>query len=226
MQPYISTGDLGEYLGTNVTGNHLAVIAIDSACNIIRTYTGYKLNYIKNDQIFLNGNGKEALELPEAPVVKITSVYILDQLVDDTTYYFTKGGLLVKIATAPWLSWPWGGWPWGQQNISVTYDHGYAFLESDVERDPNDDIPLPDRMPADLRSVALDLAKRIFEASAGVGGIGGSTSGINSEQIGSYQYSAGTTTSTSVAGSSAGAANTLWPSDKALLAAYKKVSAA
>lgn len=224
MVPFISTQDLGDFLGEDVTGNRLSIIAIDSACQTIRSYVGYKLNYLKDDIIKLDGNGREAVILPEAPVVSVKTVLVGDMELTADDYYFTPGGLLVKMCSAPWLSWPWGGWLWGQRNITVTYSHGYAFREVDVEQDPSDDTPLPDRMPADVRSVALDLAKRIYEASAGIGGAG-SSSGISSEQIGTYQYSAGTTTTTSTGASSPGAANVLWPSDKALLAAYKKVGA-
>jgi hypothetical protein len=153
MQPFISTADLGALVGQDLTNSDLAVIAIDSSCEMIRSYLGQRLNYDPNDTVLMGGTGGLAQLVPELPIVAIETIYIDD--VEETDYVFVKkAGLIYKRDETVW--------PRGVDNISVTYSHGYAYLETDVEDDPDDTTPKPDRMPADIRRIALALAQRIF----------------------------------------------------------------
>jgi hypothetical protein len=155
--PFISTGDLSAVVGQDVAGDDLAQIAIDSSCEMIRSYLGQRLNYLADEEVMMGGSGGMALVLPEMPIVSITSITV-DGTEETDFVYVKKAGLVYRGDSQTW--------PRGVANIAVTYSHGYAVQESDVELDPTDDTPLPDRMPSDIRRVALALAQRIF-VSAG-----------------------------------------------------------
>jgi hypothetical protein len=194
LVPFISTADLSAFLDQDVTSDPLAIIALDSACEIIRAYVGQRLNYDELDVVRLNGNGRSSLILPQVPVVAVASVVADDETVTGTDYYVTRSGVLSQTSL-------YGVWPVGIQNIVVTYSHGYAVLEVDVEDDPDDATPKPDRMPSDIRRVALALARRVFVASGSVEESG--TKASETITPDSYSYtnatssSGGTTTVTS-----------------------------
>lgn len=201
MMPFISTSDLGEFLGQDVTDDQLAIIAIDSACEVIRSYCGQRLNYLADETITLNGDGL-VLMLPELPVVVVSAVAEDDVALEATDFYSTRMGVLYRTS---------GIWSAGLQNIVVTYSHGYAVNESDVELDPTDDTPLPDRMPSDIRRVALGLAQRIFVSSGTVVGTKAS------ETIGPDSYSYTLANSTSSGTVSVSSASQFGPDEKAIL---------
>jgi len=161
MMPFISTGDLGALLGQDVTSDPLAIIAIDSSCEMIRAYLGQRLNYDALDTVLMGGTGGLAQLVPEMPIVDIASIFIDDT--EETDYVFVrKAGLIYRRDGSVW--------PRGVDNIEITYSHGYAVLEADVEDDPDDTTPKPDRMPADIRRIALALAQRIFATTGTVVG--------------------------------------------------------
>lgn len=155
-EPFVSVEELGEYLGQNLTDSAKAQIAVESACDIVRSLTEQVLNEILSDSIKLDGTDTDALLLPQQPVTSIIEVSDgATVLVADDDYKLDDNGVLLK---------PWPGvWTKGRQNISVTYNHGYPQSV----------------FPDDLRAVALDIAARIFQ-QAGSGG------NILTETIGLY----------------------------------------
>lgn len=157
MKPYISTGDLEAIIGKDVTNDPFATIAIDSACQTVRSMLGQTLNYLAGDVISVNGNGKSYLILPQYPVVNVSAITVDDTALTDGDWLWERNGLLFLADGSAWSE--------GLRNVEVTYSHGYAFLESTVEDDPTDLILKPDRMPADIRRVTLELAARIFLGS-------------------------------------------------------------
>jgi hypothetical protein len=151
--PFVSVEDLGVMLGQDLTGSEdLATIAIDSSCEMIRSYLGQLLNYVEDEDVVLGGSGGMALLLPQMPVINVTDVFISD--VEETGYVFVpKAGTVFRENGTRW--------PRGVANISLTYSHGYAVVEDDV-----DEANGIYRMPADIRRIAMSLAQRIF-VSAG-----------------------------------------------------------
>lgn len=193
--PFISSTDLGEFLGQDVTSDQLAIMAIDSACEIIRAYVGQRLNYDALDVVLLNGNGRSSLILPQVPVVEVAEVVMDDVVLATTDYYVTRSGVLSRRTLND-------VWSVGVQNILVTYSHGYAVNESDVEDNPDDDVRKPDRMPSDIRRVALGLSRRLFVAAGSVEETG--TKASESITPDSYSYTNATTSGSSTTVSSAG----------------------
>lgn len=149
-----------------------AMIALEGASSVIRTYTGQSFDLLETDAVTLDGTGTASLLLPELPALDVTEV--------TTTYLGTVTTLEVTdydLGTAGIL-WRTEGniWPLGHVNIAVTYDHGYAMPP---ERDEANG-PL---LPADLQMVTMQLASRFYEKAQSGGQV------LNSETIGSYSRS-------------------------------------
>lgn len=146
--PFISTTDLGDYLGRDVSTDNGALIAIDSACDIVRTLTGQTFNSVVGDAIALDGTGTDCLLLPETPVSAAGTVTLGGAaLVQGTDYVLADDRKLIRTAGTSFSTNLYGDltvWPLGRQNVLVTYDHGYAGT-----------------VPSDVRMVALQVASRI-----------------------------------------------------------------
>lgn len=166
LEPFISRQDLTDYLGPDVTKDEGALAVVDAACDICRNISGQSFNQVFGDTITLDGNGIDSLLLPEFPATNAGTVVIQGGTAVVGEYVLdTHNGLLILTAGAtpgwgwpsnewftPWAPWAtpgiWTpiGWPKGRQNITVTYDHGYA----------------PEDMPRDVRMVALSIASRLI----------------------------------------------------------------
>lgn len=155
--PFISRQDLTDYLGRDMSADDGALIAVDAACDMVRTLT--EQDFLPaTETIKLDGTGTDTLLLPQVPVTGAGTVVVNGGTLDDNEYTVTERGHLVRIysgtdGTATWSTWsqtgyPCSYWPQGRQNIEVTYEHGYlSGTATDI--------------PADVRLVALMIASRL-----------------------------------------------------------------
>jgi hypothetical protein len=135
--PFIDAQDISDLLGRDVTADPGAIMAIDSACDMIRAITEQDFNR-GTATITLDGTGTDALLLPQRPLNSAGSV-----LVDgaaEPNFMYTEQGLLLRGTLG---CNPRPTWPRGRQNVTVTYDHGY------------------DEVPRDVRMVAVQIAMRL-----------------------------------------------------------------
>lgn len=169
--PFISEADLEAFLGVPVLTDLMLAIALDSACDAVRSFIGQRINRVNGDVIYLDGTGRDSFRLPERPVREITEIMEDGSVVDPGTYpsqdwmYDPKSGV-VSRQNLRWRS--------GRHNIKVTYSHGYDVT-----------APFDMVVPADLRMVTLVVARRIYKNvndSASAGGV------LKSESIGAYEY--------------------------------------
>lgn len=169
--PFIGTNDLSDALGEDVSTSDLAIIAIDSACEMIRAELGNDINLEEDADITLSGTGTYRLILPEPPVREVSEVVIDAGLATEETLATTdyvlddlprlKGAFLRRISAV---------WPVGLRNITLTYTHGWDITE------PLSDPPVGfERVPSSIRSVALGLATRIYRSHTS-GATGATTS--------------------------------------------------
>jgi hypothetical protein len=161
--PFVSRQDLSDYLGRNVNSDEGALIAVDAACEIVRTYAEQTFNQ-GTDTITMDGTGTDALLLPELPVSAAGTVTVGGTLAGTADYKLNGGGVLFRVSNPDATGWQnCAGsltWPTGRQNIEVTYDHGYA----------------DDDLPRDVRVVALMIASRLLvQGVASSEGIQGDT---------------------------------------------------
>lgn len=141
--PFISRQDLSDYIGRDVTSDDGALIAIDSACEMVRTFTEQQLDAVTGGTAILDGSGTDTLLLPELPVNAAGTVLVNGTAITD--YTLSGNGVLTR-GSAGYRNWSHGDlyvWPTGRQNIRVTYDHGWSSV------------------PEDLRLVALSIATRL-----------------------------------------------------------------
>lgn len=146
--PFISTDDLSDFMAQDLSGSDVAVIAIDSACESVRTFTRRRWNYVEDDVITLNGSGTDTVLIPEWPVI---GDVLLELDGTEVTDFVVQTSRLVRLA--------WTVWPLGIANLSLTYSHGYAVTEADVDPDG------PERVPSDVREVALAVAANLMSVS-------------------------------------------------------------
>jgi hypothetical protein len=136
-EPFITGAELGTYLELgDLSADPVATIATEAACAICRTFADQEFTSTAGDIVSLDGAGTDALLLPEYPVTDVSAVSVDDSAVTD--WVVSPIGVLIR---------PGSYWPAGRQNITVTYDHGYA--EADF--------------PADVRMVALVVAGRLYD---------------------------------------------------------------
>lgn len=157
MDPFISRADLSDYIGRDVSNDDGATIAINAACDMVRTVAEQLFSPV-TDTVALDGTGTDFIQLPERPVNAVGTV-VVNGVTKGTLDYVstTDGKLFATSGTANWTTWAngwsWlrGGtavWPAGRQNVVVTYDHGYVDGTAAA-------------VPADVRMVALALASRL-----------------------------------------------------------------
>lgn len=165
MIPFISSIDLGAYMDTTVSPTDLKTeIALDSACEAVRSYLGQDINLVEDDLEIHSGTGKWRIRLRQRPVREVSGLFQDDEEIDPDSY--SINGAFISLLDGFFFE--------GLDNIEVIYTHGY-----DVADVGPDTIPVP----ADIRLVALNSARRIYE------NIGAEqTENIRSETIGSYQY--------------------------------------
>lgn len=149
--PFISTVDLSNHLGRDVTTDDGALACVDAACDFCRDVAEQSFNQ-DTSTIYLDGTGTDALLLPELPVNSIGTVVVSDSSTPPTwttagaaDYTRNDNGVLLATDTAG-TSLFGQVWPKGRQNILVTYDHGYADTD----------------LPRSIRMVALSLASRLL----------------------------------------------------------------
>lgn len=144
--PFISTTDLVNYLGRGTAGDPGMIIATDAACEICRVIAEQNFN-AGTTTLTLDGTGTDALLLPERPVNAAGTVVVAGGTVTD--YVLGANGILFRKSIGTDVdycdSYRTLTWPSGRQNITVTYEHGYA----------------DDALPRDVRMVALAIASRI-----------------------------------------------------------------
>jgi hypothetical protein len=152
---FITTSDLSSYLGRSVTADAGGTIAVDAACELVRTMTGQTFN-AGTSTIHLDGTGTDALPLPEFPVNTVGTVAVGGTITSGsiaggsavTNWALRGDGVLLRTAGAAVADYTEDvlplRWPKGRQNIQVTYTHGYSTV------------------PADIRMVALHIASRLI----------------------------------------------------------------
>lgn len=173
MIPFISHDDLGAYLETTLTGDELITkIALDGACEAIRQYLHRRLNLTADDEITMDGTWSDALILPQRPVHEVSDVLNDGDTVDlADTYLDVEHGILY-LTDGTW-------WHRGRGTVSLTYTHGYALTEDAV-------AGTIERVPSNIRLVALRLAAAVWRTKGGSIASGGGA--ITGEHIGTYNY--------------------------------------
>src|SRR4029077_16054196 len=114
-------------LEQSFTGGELLVkIALDGACEAVRQELHRVLNRGEDEDIVLDGTNTGTLILPERPVHAIDNVTIDGEVVDADVIDLDVDSGLLRLTDGS----VWGA---GVSNVALTYTHGYALDEPDVD---------------------------------------------------------------------------------------------
>lgn len=146
VDPFIAPQDLVDYLGRGTASDPGMIIATDAACDICRDIAEQTFN-AGTATVTLDGTGTDSLLLPDLPVNSVSVVTVAGGTVTD--YVLNDNGILFRKDTGTDVDYVNAcrtlTWPEGRQNITVTYDHGYASAD----------------LPRSVRMVALSIASRL-----------------------------------------------------------------
>lgn len=175
MAAFATPDDLADYLGRDRFGEpteyRQAVMLLDLASGEVRAWTRQTIDLVTNDTVVLSGTWGSVLELPERPVVSVSSVSLDGQtLVSGNGYDLAGGSLVAGVAVLePLAGHVYGrqgatgasGSSWGSpaSSVAVTYTHGWATI------------------PTVVKSATLAIAARM---------IGGNTGQVRQESIAGY----------------------------------------
>jgi hypothetical protein len=137
--PFIDVQDVSDLLGRDVTMDPGTLMAIDSACDMIRGITEQDFNRGTSTET-LDGTDTDVLMLPQRPLNAILGTVMVNGA-PELSYAFKPTGELLRGSAG---NNPRPLWPRGRQNVTVTYDHGY------------------DEVPRDVRMVAVQIAMRLI----------------------------------------------------------------
>ncbi len=141
MVSFATVAELGSYLDRDLLAEAArAQLLLDSATDVIKSETGQVIGRVDNDIVVLNGDGEEAVYLPERPVTALLEVKVNDVVVAVDKYQWTREGTLTKTNDR---------WPTTRQSIAVRYNHGF------------------DPIPAIVKGVCLQAAARAYTNPAG-----------------------------------------------------------
>ena len=171
LPPFISTDDLSAFMGVTVDTNDLMTkIAMDSACDAVRSYLDQDINLVTSDVEYHSGHGwlHDRIRLRQRPVVSVASVEDSGVILTAGSNYRVRDSFIVMID---------GGFFYdGNDNVKITYTHGWTVPATSQSQ----------AIPADIRLVALSIARRVW-TNEGTQDIGT----IRSEKIGEYSYTTG-----------------------------------
>ena len=182
LDPFISTTDLEALLGDPLPDPTALIvkIALDAACHRVRTYLGQDVNLVIGDVEVHSGSGRRKLRLRQRPVRSVTSV-VIDDVVQDAALYSVRGAVISFRDADVW-------W-YGNDNIEVTYSHGW-----DIDETPDAPFATVERVPADIRLVTLLMARRVYENV----GTDVNAGAVIRETIGDYSYELSDSATTAV----------------------------
>ncbi|MFH9957315.1 hypothetical protein ACH4OX_24320 [Streptomyces roseolus] len=118
--PWATPEQLRAHLRLPVIDEEQAADAIAEAEVTIRASIRQHVDAVAADEVFLVGNGRSVINLPEMPVTATASVHQDGALlVAGTDYRVNRYGILTRLG---------GCWP-TDADVTVVYDHGYAAAD-------------------------------------------------------------------------------------------------
>jgi hypothetical protein len=115
--------------------------ALAAASSRFRGAVRHQVTLVEDDQVVLDGTGRESLLLPAAPVVEVAEVQLDGDVLPVDGFSWSRDGFLRRAG---------GCWPDRLGSVHVTYSHGYATV------------------PEDIAEVVIDQARVLFAVKAGV----------------------------------------------------------
>jgi hypothetical protein len=153
--------ELANWLG--VPANDVRLLsALRSASRRFRGAVGHVVDLVEDDEIVLDGNGRDSLLLPVWPTTAVASV-ALDggELVEGTDYAWSEAGILRRLGCQVW--------PDKLRCLEVTYSHGWAVIPTDISDAVIDQARTTYRVEPGIQSQAVGGQSVTFAANAATG---------------------------------------------------------
>ena len=140
-EPLADPAELAASLGVPASDPKL-LWALNAASRRFRGAVRHPVSAVTGDTVVLDGNGRESVLLPAAPVTDVSSL-TLDgtPLADGADFEWSADGFLRSLG---------GCWPARLRCIRVVYDHGF------------------DLVPEDIAEVVIDQARALYRIKPGV----------------------------------------------------------
>jgi hypothetical protein len=121
--------------------------ALKAATRRFRGAVGHPMDLVIDDEVTLDGNGRESLLLPVWPTTTVTSVAVDGEvLVEGMDYSWSEAGMLRRLGYACW--------PDRLRCVDVVYSHGFGPALEDI--------------PQDVQEAVIDQARTMFTVVPGV----------------------------------------------------------
>lgn len=134
-EPYLADpAELAVWLKVPATDARL-LAALRAATRRFRGAVRHPVSLVTDDETTVDGNGRQVLHLPAAPVVAVHSVLVDGEAVTDYKVKRASGQLQRTGSGCVWPDW---------SEVTVTWDHG------------------ADPVPEDVAEVVLDQARAIY----------------------------------------------------------------
>jgi hypothetical protein len=138
--------ELAAWLGRPADDPKL-LAALTAATRRFRGAVGHRMDLVADDEVTLDGNGREALLLPVWPTTAVSSVELDGEaLVEGTDFSWSEAGILRRLGCACW--------PDRLRCITVVYSHGFG--------------PSLENIPEDAQEAVIDQARTMFVVVPGV----------------------------------------------------------
>jgi hypothetical protein len=147
-----------------------AQIALEQASSLVRGYVDRTFDEVIADEVYLDGTGTDALQLPEPPVTELMSIVTLDHDAEETEVEATDYRLSAEVGLVYLLG--SARWELGRLNHVVVYSHGYELPHEGT----------PGTLPPAIQMVTIQVASRLYG-----GGGGGGSGVVTSRSIGTWQ---------------------------------------
>jgi hypothetical protein len=152
--------DLAVWLGVPADDAKL-LQALGAASSRFRGAVRHHVSFVAGDTVTLDGNGKESLLLPAAPVTAVTSVRLDGEvLIYDTDYRWSQDGFLRRVGRC---------WPDKLRCVEVVYSHGYQQIPEDIAEVVIDQARAQYTVRPGLTSMTVGGQQVGFGAQASVG---------------------------------------------------------
>jgi hypothetical protein len=136
--------------------------SLRAASRRFRGQVGHVVDLVVDDEVTLDGNGRESLLLPVWPTTAVTSVVLDGELlVEGTDYTWSDAGMLRRLGCLCW--------PDRLRCLVVTYSHGWDPIPEDIQEVVIDQARTMDTVVPGVQSRAVGGQSVTFGATASVG---------------------------------------------------------
>jgi hypothetical protein len=152
--------DLAVWLGVSADDPKL-LQALAAASSRFRGAVRHHVSFVASETVTLDGNGKESLLLPAAPVTAVASVTLDGEaLVYDSDYRWSGDGFLRRVGAS---------WPDKLRCVEVVYSHGYTQIPEDIDEVVLDQARAQYAVRPGLTSMTVGGQSVAFGAQASIG---------------------------------------------------------